>query len=68
MSKRNLRKIIRELDLKGIKSRMFALKMRKKKIKVTSLNQVFLVNRYNKLKDFGFEIYAFINGYLRYVS
>jgi hypothetical protein len=46
---------------------MFALKIRKKEIKVTGPNQVFLVNRYNKLKDFGFEIYAFINSYLNYV-
>jgi hypothetical protein len=46
---------------------MFALKMRKREIKVAGLNQVFLVNRYNKLKDFGFEIYAFIDGYSRYV-
>jgi hypothetical protein len=67
VSKRNLRKVIRELNLKGVKSRMFVLKMYKKEIKVADLNQVFLVNRYNKLKDFGFEIYAFINGYLRYV-
>jgi hypothetical protein len=41
--------------------------MYKRKIKVAGLNQVFLVNGYNKLKDFGFEIYAFINGYLKYV-
>jgi hypothetical protein len=68
MSKTDLRQIIRELDPKSVKSRMFALKIRKKEIKVTSLNQVFLVNRYNKLKDFSFKIYAFINGYLRYVS
>jgi hypothetical protein len=67
VSKRNLCKVIRELDLRGVKSKMFALKIRKKEIKVAGLNQVFLVNRYNKLKDFGFEIYAFINGYLRYV-
>jgi hypothetical protein len=46
---------------------MFALKIYKKEIKVTSLNQVFLVNRYNKLKDFGFKIYVFINSYLQYV-
>jgi hypothetical protein len=46
---------------------MFALKIYKKEIKVAGLNQVFLVNRYNKLKDFGFKIYAFINSYLRYV-
>jgi hypothetical protein len=67
MSKRNLREVIRELDPRDIKSKMFALKIRKKEIKVAGLNQVFLINRYNKLKDFGFEIYAFINGYLRYV-
>jgi hypothetical protein len=58
---------MRELDLKGVKSRMFALKIRKREIKVTGLNQVFLVDRYNKLKDFGFKIYAFIDGYSRYV-
>jgi hypothetical protein len=58
---------MRELDLKGVKSRMFALKIRKREIKVAGPNQVFLVNRYNKLKDFGFEIYAFIDGYSRYV-
>jgi hypothetical protein len=46
---------------------MFVLKIHKKKIKVTGLNQVFLVNRYNKLKDFGFKIYAFINSYSRYM-
>jgi hypothetical protein len=46
---------------------MFALKIRKREIKVAGLNQVFLVNRYNKLKDFSFEIYAFINSYSRYV-
>jgi hypothetical protein len=67
VSKRNLREVIRELDLRGVKSKMFALKMCKKEIKVAGLNQVFLVDRYNKLKDFGFEIYAFINSYLRYV-
>jgi hypothetical protein len=66
--KTNLRQVIKELDLKGVKSKMFALKIHKKEIKVTGLNQVFLVNKYNKLKDFGFKIYAFINGYLRYVS
>jgi hypothetical protein len=65
--KTNLRQVIRELNPKGVKSKIFALKMRKKEIKVASLNQVFLVNRYNKLKDFGFEIYAFIDGYSRYV-
>jgi hypothetical protein len=59
---------MRKLDLKGVKSRIFALKICKEEMKVTSLNQVFLINRYNKLKDFGFEIYAFINSYLRYVS
>ena len=36
---------------------MFALKMRKGEIIVAGLN----------LKDFSFEIYAFVNGYLRYV-
>jgi hypothetical protein len=46
---------------------MFALKIHKKKIKVAGLNQVFLVNKYNNLKDFGFKIYAFINSYLRYM-
>jgi hypothetical protein len=67
VSKRNLREIIKELDLKDVKSKMFALKIHKKKIKVTSLNQVFLVNKYNKLKDFSFKIYTFINSYLKYV-
>jgi hypothetical protein len=65
--KRNLCEVIKELDLKGVKSKMFALKICKKKIKVTGLNQVFLINRYNKLKDFSFKIYAFINSYLRYM-
>jgi hypothetical protein len=46
---------------------MFALKIYKKEIKVAGLNQVFLINRYNKLKDFSFKIYAFINSYLRYM-
>jgi hypothetical protein len=68
VSETNLRQVIRELDPKGIKSKMFALKIYKREIKVAGLNQVFLINRYNKLKDFGFEIYAFINSYLRYVS
>jgi hypothetical protein len=68
VSKTDLRQVIRELDPRGVKSRMFALKMCKREIKVTGLNQVFLVNRYNKLKDFGFEIYAFINSYSRYKS
>ena len=30
-------------------------------------NQVFSVDGYDKLKDFGFEIYAFIDGYSRFV-
>jgi hypothetical protein len=68
VSERNLYEIIRELDLRGVKSRMFVLKIRKKEIKVAGLNQVFLVNRYNKLKDFGFKIYVFINSYSRYMS
>jgi hypothetical protein len=67
MFKRNLCEVIRELDLKNIKSKMFALKIHKKEIKVTGLNQVFLINKYNKLKDFSFKIYTFINSYLRYV-
>jgi hypothetical protein len=46
---------------------MFALKIYKIKKKIAGLNQVFLVNKYNKLKDFGFEIYAFINSYSRYM-
>jgi hypothetical protein len=67
VSKTDLRQVIRELDLRGVKSRIFALKICKKEIKVAGLNQVFLVNRYNKLKDFGFEIYVFINGYSKYM-
>jgi hypothetical protein len=67
VSKTDLRQVIRELDPKDVKSRMFALKIYKEEIKVAGLNQVFLVNRYNKLKDFGFKIYAFINGYSRYM-
>jgi hypothetical protein len=58
---------MRELDLRSVKSKMFVLKMHREEMKVAGLNQVFLVNRYNKLKDFSFKIYAFIDGYLRYV-
>jgi hypothetical protein len=36
-------------------------------MQVAGLSQVFLVDKYNKLKDFSFKIYAFINGYSRYV-
>jgi hypothetical protein len=46
---------------------MFALKMRRGEMKVAGPNQVFSVDGYDKLKDFGFEIYAFIDGYSRYV-
>jgi hypothetical protein len=56
------------LDLKDVKSKMFVLNIYKREIQVAGLSQVFLVNRYNKLKDFGFEIYAFINGYFKYIS
>jgi hypothetical protein len=38
MFKRNLCEIIRKLDLKNVKSKIFALKIRKKEIKVISLN------------------------------
>jgi hypothetical protein len=67
MFKRNLRQVIRELDLRGVKNRILALKIYKREIKVAGLNQVFLINKYNKLKDFSFEIYTFIDSYLRYV-
>jgi hypothetical protein len=38
MSKTDLCQVIKKLDLKGVKNRMFALKMYKKEIKVTGLN------------------------------
>jgi hypothetical protein len=67
VSETDLRQVIRELNPRSVKSRMFALKIHKREIKVTGPNQVFSVDGYNKLKDFSFEIYAFIDGYSRYV-
>jgi hypothetical protein len=58
---------MRKLDLRGVKSKMFALNMCREEMQVAGLSQVFLIDRYNKLKDFSFEIYAFIDGYFRYI-
>jgi hypothetical protein len=62
-----LRQVMRELDPRGVESRMFASNMRRGEMQVAGPSQVFSVDGYDKLKDFGFEIYAFIDGYSRYV-
>src|SRR3954447_24126657 len=58
---------MKKVDPIGVEARQLALSRQRGKYLVKGPGRVVSVDGYDKLKPFGFEIYAFIDGYSRYI-
>src|SRR6266480_5168512 len=63
----DLRRTMKKVVPIGVEARQLALSQQRGKYLVKGPGRVVLVDGYDKLKPFGFEIYGFINGYSRYI-
>jgi arginine repressor len=63
-----VRRLMKDIDLEGVRSRQIAYKRRKGKMQIAGLGRVYSCDGYDKLKPYGIHIYGFIDGYSRYVT
>jgi hypothetical protein len=66
-SQYHLWKLLQEIDPNGLKARDFRRTRRKGRMDIAGPGRVGSLDGYDKLKPWGIEIYAFIDGYSRYV-
>jgi len=66
-SQYHLRKLLQEIDPDGLKARDFRRARRKGRMDIAGPGRMGSLDGYDKLKPWGIEIYAFIDGYSRYV-